>query len=466
MLTPETAWSSISELGRQLRAGETTAVELAEFFLHRLETLGPKYNAVVTLTRERALAEARQADADLAAGNDRGPLHGIPYGAKDLIAVTGYPTTWGAGPLREQAFERDAAVIMRLKAAGAVLCAKLAMVELAGGFGYQQADATFSGPGLNAWNRQRWAGGSSSGSGSAVAAGLIPFALGSETSGSIITPACYNGLAGFRPTFGLVSKQGAMALSWSLDRLGPMCRSAHDCRLVLTAIAGFDADDLSSAPAPNLPSRDPSGRLKFATVKSPSMKLQPGMQAVYEAGLDVLKHRGDFTEIELPDFPYGAVVSVILSCEMAAAFEPFIAQGKSWELTAPEDRWGCHSNLLIPAVDYIQAQRIRSLAQRALDQLLSEFDAVVSPSLAVTAPPIANPFSEWVRGFSGSPIGAAGVAAGLPALTVPNGFADDGLPSGLQFVGRAWDDELLLDIGEWYQSQTDWHTRRPEDSKL
>jgi aspartyl-tRNA(Asn)/glutamyl-tRNA(Gln) amidotransferase subunit A len=458
----DACWLSIAELGRKLRAGETTAVELAEYFLDRLEQFGPKYNAVVTLTRERALSEARQADADLKAGNDRGPLHGIPYGAKDLLAVTGYPTTWGAAPLKDQTFDEDAAVVTKLKDAGAVLCAKLAMVEIAGGFGYQQANASFTGPGLNAWNRERWSGGSSSGSGSAVAAGLVPFAIGSETSGSIITPACYSGLSGLRPTFGLVSKRGAMALSWSLDRLGPMCRSANDCRLVLNAIAGFDPEDLCSAPAPQLSPRDKNRRWKFATVKSPNMKLQPGIDAAYAGSLEVLKQIGDFTEIELPAFPYGLVVSTILNGEMAAAFESFIAQGKSWELTAPEDRAGCHSNLMVSAVDYIQAQRIRALAQRALDKALAGYDAVVSPSLPHSAPPAEGRFADWGRGFSGSPIQSAGVAAGLPALTVPNGFADDGLPSGLHFLARAWDDERLLDLGEAYQAKTDWHTKRPE----
>lgn len=462
MLAADACWLSIAELGQKLRAGETTAVELAEYFLDRLEQHGPKYNAVVTLTRERALSDAKQADADLKAGKDRGPLHGIPYGAKDLLAVTGYPTTWGAAPLKDQTFDVDAVVVTKLKDAGAVLCAKLSMVELAGGFGYQQANAAFNGPGLNAWNRERWAGGSSSGSGSAVAAGLVPFAIGSETSGSIITPAGYNGLSGFRPTFGLVSKRGAMALSWSLDRLGPMCRSASDCRLVLDEIAGFDPEDMSSSPAPKLPKRDRNRRWRFATVKSPSMKLQPDVQAAYDASLEVLKQLGDFTEIELPPFPYGPVVSTILNCEMAAAFESFIAQGKSWELTAPEDRIGCHSNLMISAVDYIQAQRIRALIQRALDKTLAEFDAVVSPTLPFSAPPAEGPFADWSRGFSGSPIGAPGVAAGLPALTVPNGFADDGLPTGLHFLGRAWDDALLLDLGEAFQTKTDWHKKRLE----
>jgi aspartyl-tRNA(Asn)/glutamyl-tRNA(Gln) amidotransferase subunit A len=455
------AWASIGELGKALRAGQTTSVKLAEYFLDRLQRIGPTYNAVVTLTKDRALAEANQADADLASGKDRGPLHGIPYGAKDLIAAKGYPTSWGAGPLKDQTFDDDATIIKKLHDAGAVLCAKLAMVELAGGFGYQQADASFTGPGMSAWNRKHWSGGSSSGSGSAVAAGLIPFAIGSETSGSIITPSCYNGLSGFRPTFGMVSKHGAMALSWSLDRLGPMCRSAADCRLVLDAIKGFDPDDPSSAAAPAIPQRDPQRRFRFATVNSPNMKLHPAVEEAYAASLEVLRTMGDFTEIELPDMPYGAVVGTIISCETAAAFQSFIAEGKSWELHAPEDRWGCHSNLMIPAVDYLQAQRIRALCQRAMDTLLKDVDAVVSPTLSGLPPSNDGPFAESNRGLVGSPIQAPGTAAGLPALTVPNGFSEDGLPTGLHFTGRAWDDEGLLAIGEKYQELTEWHLRHP-----
>lgn len=456
------AWKSIRELGRELRAGKATSVQLTEYFLDRLERIGPKYNAVVTLTKDRALAEAKQADADLAAGKDRGPLHGIPYGAKDLIAAKGYPTAWGAGPLKDQTFDEDATIVTKLRDAGAVLCAKLAMVELAGGFGYQQADASFTGPGLSAWNRDHWSGGSSSGSGSAVGAGLVPFAIGSETSGSIITPSCYNGLSGFRPTFGKVSKHGAMALSWSLDRLGPMCRSVEDCRLVLNAIAGFDAEDPCSAAPPEIPPRDPDRRFRIATVKSPNMRLHPAVEAAYNASLEVLKPFADFTEIEVPDIPYGAVVGTIISCETATAFQSFIAEGKSWELRAPEDRWGCHSNLMIPAVDYIQSQRIRGIGQRVLDKLLSEVDVVVSPTLAGLAPSNDKPFAEQNRGYSGSPISAAGTASGLPALTIPNGFSDDGLPTGLQFVGRGWNDDDVLAVGERYQQQTDWHTRRPK----
>src|SRR5438445_539563 len=240
------AFASIAELARLLRSRRTSATELAELFLERLERFGPRYNCLVTVTPERALAEAARADHELAAGKIRGPLHGIPYGVKDLLAVRGYPTTWGAEPYRAQTFEEDATVVTRLGAAGAVLVGKLAMVELAGGMGYSQANASFTGPGKTPWSVDYWSGGSSSGPGSAVAAGLVPFAIGSETSGSILTPAAYCGITGLRPTYGLVSRHGAMALSWTMDKLGPMARSAVDCALVLAAVAGKDPHDASS----------------------------------------------------------------------------------------------------------------------------------------------------------------------------------------------------------------------------
>ena len=247
-LPEDVLYLTVRELGEGLRARRFSAVELAESYMARLEEHGARLGAVVTITRERALREARQAQRELAAGRDRGPLHGIPYGAKDLLAAVGYPTTWGAAPFREQRFDYDATVIERLREAGAVLVAKLAMVELAGGMGYNQANASFTGPGRTPWNLKYWSGGSSSGSGAAVGAALVPFAIGSETWGSIMFPAACNGVSGLRPTFGRVSRHGAMALSWTMDKIGPLCRSADDCGLVLAAIAGADRRDPHALP--------------------------------------------------------------------------------------------------------------------------------------------------------------------------------------------------------------------------
>ena len=250
-MSDEPVFVPLRRLGEMIRAGAVSPVQLAETFLHRLETLGPRYNAVVTLTRERAMEQARRAERELAAGRDRGPLHGIPYGAKDLLATSGgIPTSWGAAPCKDQRFDEDATVIRKLEAAGAVLCAKLAMVELAGGMGYRQPHASFTGPGINPWNLDAWSGGSSSGSGSAVSAGLVPFAIGSETWGSILGPAGYCGIAGLRPTYGRVSRHGAMALCWTLDKLGPIALTADDCGLVLDAIAGPDAADPTTTARP------------------------------------------------------------------------------------------------------------------------------------------------------------------------------------------------------------------------
>ena len=456
------AFAPIPELGQRWRAGEFTALELTDFFLNRLTTIGRELSAVVTLTPERGRAEARQADADLAAGTDRGPLHGIPYGAKDLLDTAGIATTWGAAPLKDRIPDADATVIRRLREAGAVLIAKLAMVELAGGFGYRQADCTFSGPTANAWDRTRWAGGSSSGPGTAVAAGLTPFAIGSETWGSIMTPAAYNGLAGLRPTYGRVSRHGAMALSWSLDKLGPMARTAEDCSLVLAAIAGPDPDDETSASQTYAHAPPPGDRkFRLATLKEAAKGVQPAVRRSYEASLEVLQQFATLEETALPDFPYNLVISTILACEMAAAFEDFIADGQVWELTAPEDRWSGHSGLTIPAKDYLRAVRIRTQMQRTLDAWIAPYDAVVTPTLSTVAGPLDRPFAEWSRGFVNSSIGAAANTCGLPGLTVRNGFSDDGLPTGLQFTGRAFAEDKLLAIAQRFQQLTDWHTRTP-----
>ena len=242
----------VRELADLVRTKELSPVELAETFLRRLNDLGPRFNAVVTVTGERAMEQARRAEAEIMAGGYRGPLHGIPYGAKDLLATSGgIPTTWGATPFRNQSFEYDATVIRKLEDAGAVLAAKLSMVEIAGGIGsYDDANAAFNGPGLNPWDAATWSGGSSSGSGSAVAAGLAPFALGTETWGSILIPAAFCGLSGLRPTYGRVSRYGAMALSWSLDKIGPLGLTADDCGLVLDAIAGPDPNDHTTTGRP------------------------------------------------------------------------------------------------------------------------------------------------------------------------------------------------------------------------
>ena len=462
-ISPELAFGSLVDLGRRWRAKEFTAVELAEFFLKRAETIGRELNSIVTVTRDLALKQAEQADKELAAGRDRGPLHGMPYGAKDLLATAGIPTSWGAAPLKEQMFDTDATVIHKLREAGAVLIAKLAMVEIAGGFGYRQANATFTGPGLNPWDKNAWAGGSSSGPGSAVAGGVVPFAIGSETWGSIMTPASNCGLSGLRPTYGRISRHGAMALSWTMDKLGPMCRTAEDCGLVLNAIAGQDPADPTSAADPySFPPKETlKTPYKLATIKE-SRQWQPAVIANFDASLKVLGEFATFEEVEFPALPYNEVASTFISCEMAAAFEGLVSSGDVWELTAPEDQPGGHAGQFIYAKDYINAFRIRPIIQKAVDEILSRYDAIVTPTMAAVAVPLAANFREYFGPFRGSMIGGAGNAAGIPALSIPNGFGDRGLPTGLQFVGRAFEENRLLAIAQKYQSVTDWHTKSPK----
>ncbi len=468
---PEMAFATIAELGRGLRAGQWTAQELAEFFLDRLTQLGPKLNAVVTLTADLARQQAQKADTELAAGKDRGPLHGIPYGAKDLLATRGIPTSWGAAPLKDQVFQEDASAIVRLQQAGAVLVAKLAMVEIAGGLGYQQPDASFTGPGKNPWNLSTWSGGSSSGSGSAVAAGLVPFALGTETWGSILTPAGYCGLSGLRPTYGRVSRGGAMALSWSLDKIGPLAHTVQDCGEVLQAVAGRDeADDATVDRLYQYPPVNPPQKpFRVAVLAGSTDGVQPAVQDNFEAAVELLKQkeiiRPEVPEVQLPEgLPYTTVASTLIDCELAAAFEGLVASGDIWEMTALEDRTGIQAALFIPARDYINAQRIRAHIAKAIDRTLAPFDAVLAPSLAAVACPLTSTFGEHFGRWRCQPLvelGAAGNASGIPALTVPTGFGEGGLPTGIQFLGRVFEENSLLAIAAAYQQETDWHRRQP-----
>lgn len=461
----EAAFQTIPELGRGLRAGDYTVGELTEFFLNRLERLGPRFNAVVTITRDLALAQAQSAEEELKGGRDRGLLHGIPYAVKDLLAVPGYPTTWGAAPFRDQMLPEEATVVRRLREAGAVLVGKLAMVEIAGGLGYQQANASFTGPGLNPWNPARWSGGSSTGPGAAVAAGLVPFAIGSETWGSILTPAAYCGVTGLRPTYGRVSRFGAMTLSWTMDKLGPLARTAEDCGLVLRAIAGHDPRDDSSVDRPL--NGEPAGEarqppFRLAVLAGSTQRTQPEVAANFAAAVEVLRGAAAVEEVSLPDdLPANAAADVILSAEAAAAFESLVRDGRIEQMTAEEDRWRIWSDLMIPAVDYLQALRIRRRLQQRLDELLAPYDALLAPTLSTVAGPIDQPFAAWASGFSSTQLGGASNVAGLPALSLPNGFGADQLPTGLQLVGRAWDEERLLAVALEYQRRTDWHRRTP-----
>lgn len=455
------SYASVAQLGAWLRQGQTTAVDLATHSLERLDSVGRDLNAVVSLTPERALSEAAQADAELAAGQDRGPLHGIPYGAKDLLAVTGYPTTWGAAPLREQQFRDDASVITLMRDAGAVLTAKLAMVELAGGFGYDQPNAALTGPGLNAWDTGRWAGGSSSGSGAAVAAGCVPLAIGTETWGSIHVPAAYNGITGFRPTFGLVSRNGAMALSWSMDKIGPMARSASDCETMLLALAGHDPGDPATLARPAIRPDPRRNGFRFATLTGAEEGVEPDVLARYHDALKVFADLGSIAEITLPDLPYNAAASTVIEAEAAAAFEEFLEAGLADGLTAPEDRVSLLAGFSLPATDYLRALRVRTRASLALAQAFAGYDAIITPGYRSEATEITMRFSEEPDFFGLRTIDGAANLCGLPGLMMPAGPGAHGLPTAVCLTGRPDADAVLLAAGQAYQATTKWHVAVP-----
>ena len=472
MLTEETFFSTVVELGAQLRAGRVSPVELAEGYLGRLTKLGPRLGAVATVMRETALREAREAEREIRRGRWRGPLHGVPYGLKDLVATREAPTTWGAAPFKEQRFDFDGTIVRRLREAGAVLVAKLAMIELAGGMGYNQADASLQGPCRTPWNEGFWSGGSSSGPGSAVASACVGFAIGSETSGSIITPAAFCGVTGLRPTYGAVSRHGAMALCWTLDKLGPMCRSARDCGLVLAAIAGRDPADPTSRPHEFLPRYSNDGkplgagrrarRLRVGVMKDSYEKAQDEVRKNFLASLGVLRA---FAEVEmdvpLPDFPYGPAVGTIVDAEGASAFRDLIESGRVKELASPEGRVGGYSASLVTAVDYLHAMRLRAPMRRAWAEMFRKIDILVAPSRSTVSYPIAKTFDQAYPGIgASSPIGASNLV-GVPAISVPNGFGQHGLPTGVQFVGPAWSDYAVIDLAARFQQATDWHKRRP-----
>jgi aspartyl-tRNA(Asn)/glutamyl-tRNA(Gln) amidotransferase subunit A len=463
MLGEEVLYLPVSELSHQIRSGELSPVALTESYLERLERLGPKLGAVATATGELGLEQARQAEQELSRGHYRGPLHGVPYGVKDLCATRGIPTTWGAPPYKDQVFDYDSTVVRRLSQAGAVLIAKLAMIELAGGGGYSSGKASLTGPTLNPWDTTRWAGGSSSGPGAATAAALVGFSIGSETWGSILTPSSFCNVTGLRPTYGRVSRAGAMALAWTMDKLGPMCRSAADCGLVLAAIAGHDSKDPTSIAAPFSfqPGSSSLEGVRVGWLQEDFEKHgEPEVEPLYQGALELLRQLGaEVTETKLPNYPHGAIAGMIISAEGSTAFEKLIRTGQVDQLVDEQQRNSLKRALDTTAADYLKAMRIRRLIQEAVAQLFESFDLLVAPSLLFVASPIEKNLNEVFRGSAG--LGAVGNLCGLPGLSVPMGFGAGQLPVGLALVGRPFDEATVLRVGCAYQQVTDWHTRRP-----
>lgn len=469
----EVYFASIRQLNGMLRERKLSSVELTKAFCDRLERLGPKYNALALMLRKPALETAKDADGDMKRERFRGPLQGIPYAAKDLLALAGSVTTWGAKPYADQKFDYTATVLERLSKKQSPLAAKLAMVELAGGPSYSGAGASLTGPCLNPWNIDRWAGGSSSGSGAAVAAGLTPFAIGTETSGSIVTPAAYCGITGLRPTFGLVSRHGAMSLSSSLDKIGPMCRTAEDCGIVLEAIAGGDSRDPYSsgksfyfAPQFVRPLKDI--RVAYAPVDFEGWA-EPETRAAFRQALDAVRSMGvQLVEKALPQVQ--ASLFTILSAEASHEFRALIESNRVDELADKQQIDGLRNGLKVTAVDYLKAKEAARELRDKFAEFFFEVDAVLAPSRTGVALKAGVPFSQQTpkrenpkdRGNQG--IIPQSNIAGVPAISLPCGFVDaegGALPVGIQFVARHWNENLLIKLGMEFQQRTDWHKRRP-----
>jgi Asp-tRNA(Asn)/Glu-tRNA(Gln) amidotransferase A subunit family amidase len=473
------AFLPITALAPLIQRRTVSATELTRMYLDRLKRYGPKLNCVVTLTEDLALAQAAQADREIQAGRYKGPLHGIPWGAKDLFATRGIPTTWGAGPFKNQVFDYDATIVERLRDAGAVLVAKLSMGALA------QGDNWFRGRTNNPWNPERGSSGSSAGPGSATAAGLVVFGIGTETRGSIISPSAENGVTGLRPTYGRVSRHGAMALSWTMDKIGPMCRSVEDCALVFNAIYGPDGRDETTADAPFTWNPGvPLSKLRIGYVKSefetvpaafggrgggragiaPASgagrgeagrggrgEMTPAEQqrqrdawlAIFSEVLETYRKAGaTLTPIEIPDNirSLSGALGFILSTEGAAAFDDLTRSDdiKDPSLGAWPNSFRTHR--FVPAVEYIRAQRARTLLMRAMDGFMSQYDVFLSPTQSVTLP-LTN-------------------LTGHPAVALKAGFIDN-RPVELMVTGRLYDEATVLRVALAYERGTEWHLRNP-----
>ena len=434
------AFLSVAELGPLLRARKVSSLELTQLALDRLKKFDPQLLCVVNLTEERALRQARQADVEISRGRIRSPLHGIPWGAKDLLAVPGYPTTWGSPLFKEQMLAETATVVERLDVAGAVLVAKLALGEFA------QGDVWYGGTTKNPWKTDQGSSGSSAGPASATASGCIPFAIGSETLGSIVSPATRCGVTGLRPTFGRVSRHGAMALSWSMDKLGPMCRSATDCGLVFAAIHGPDGKDPTVYDRPfDWQPRSGIAGLRIGYLKG-AFEAEHATKAFDLAAIEVLQRLGAaLVPIELPTELPTAALRIILTAEAAAAFDEITRSGRDDQMVQQtRNAWpnSFRSARFIPAVEYIQANRIRSMLMHKVDEVLREVDVVATPS------------------FGGNSLLTTNLT-GHPAVVLPNGFNPDGTPVSLAFLGRLFGEADVLALAEAYQGATEFHTRRP-----
>ncbi|HKW13423.1 MAG TPA: amidase [Candidatus Krumholzibacteria bacterium] len=431
------AFWSVRDLAELIRTKQVTSTELTQMYLARLKRYAPKLECVVTFTEDRALASAKKADEEIAKGHYRGILHGIPYGAKDLLAVPGYKTTWGSAPYQNQEINDTATVIKKLDDAGAVLIAKLTLGELAWG------DVWFGGMTRNPWNLEEGSSGSSAGSASATSAGCVAFAIGTETLGSIVSPSTRCGVTGLRPSFGRVSRAGAMALSWSMDKIGPICRTVEDCGIVLDVIKGPDGLDPAVVDAPfTYSTRTKLTDLKIGYVKALFDEDYPN-KANDAATLEKLKQLGaTLIPIELPKIP-SAPLGAILTAESAAAFDELTRTNKDDEMKRQiRNAWPntFRAARFIPAVEYIQANRARTLLVREMAKL--PVDVYITPA------------------FGGDNLLYTNMT-GNPCVVLPNGFNDKGSPTSITFMGKLFEEGKVMTVAKAYQDATDFHLKHP-----
>ncbi len=437
----ELAFYSIGELAELIRTKQITSTELTKFFIERLKKYDPVLHCVITITEERALQQAKLMDEEITAGNYKGMLHGIPFGAKDLLSTKDYKTTWGATPFKDQFIPGDATVIRKLEEAGAVLCAKLTMGALAWG------DIWFGGMTRNPWDTTKGSSGSSAGSASSVSAGLLPFAIGTETWGSIVSPSTVCGTTGLRPTYGRVSRTGAMALSWSMDKIGPICRTAEDLAIVFNAIYGTDEKDQTLYDLPfnykssiNLKELR-IGYLKDDFEKDSSFKKQNSLT------LETLKKLGvKLIPIELPDIPVNDI-AFILDVEAAAAFDDLTLSNKDDLLVRQiKNAWPnvFRASRFVPAVEYINANRVRYQLIQEMAMLMKDIDLYLAPSLEGNNLLLTN-------------------LTGHPCVVVPNGFSEEGTPTSISFTGRLFEEGKIIAFAKAYQDATDFHKKHPAE---
>ena len=435
----ELAFYTLPQLAELIRTKQITSEELTRFYLDRLKKYGPTLECVTSLTEELALEQARKADKEIKAGKYKGMLHGIPFGVKDLLSTKKYKTTWGATPYKDQLIDEDATVVQRLQDAGGILVAKLTLGALAMG------DVWYGGKTRSPWDINRGSSGSSAGSAAAVAAGLLPYAIGTETLGSIVSPSTACGTTGLRPTFGRVSRHGAMALSWSMDKIGPITRSAEDAAIVFNAIYGPDGKDQSVYDAPfNYNQSINPKKLRVGYLKK-DFERTYGFKENDEAALAALRKAGiELVPIELPNLPVRDL-TLTISVEGAAAFDELTRSGRDSLLVAQhKNAWPTifRAGRFVPAVEYLQAQRVRTLLVQQMQETLKDIDVYLSPSFAGNNLVLTN-------------------LSGHPCVVVPNGFQKNGMPTTITFIGKLFGEAELLTFAKFYQSMTNHHEQHP-----